>query len=754
MTGPLPGLPVREPHLARAWLGLASHSGILFLLALAYYLAGKIGLLMAIPPGVATPVWPPSGIALAAILLLGTRAWPGIWLGSFALNAILLLGISPPATAASLLVAAGIASGSAIQPILGGWLLRRTIGNRDPLARTADVLRFVLLAGALGCMTSATIGVTSVWLGGFAAGADFGANWATWWLGDMAGVMLLTPLFLSWHQRAPLQQPHRWLELVLCFVLVLTVGTLVFTAPATSLLSNRGAGLLLIPFLLWAAFRLGAQESLAVLVVIASLAVWGTVNHKGPFALTTLHESLLLLECFLAVSAITALWVGAAVTERRSEEAALRQVNVELDEAVRERTRELLAANVSLSAEIAERKRADEERRRAEDERHALERALQEAQKLESLGVLAGGIAHDFNNILTGVLGNADLAQRTLPPDSHGHALLAEVIHSTRRAAELCSQMLAYSGRGRRTIERFSLDELVDEVLQLLRASVSKKADLRISLGATLPAVEADRNQMRQVLMNLLLNASEALGDQPGRIQITTGVENVSEARRLALRPAPLARSGDHVFLEVADTGVGMSPETLARIFEPFFTTKFAGRGMGLSAVLGIVRGHHGALDVESQPGRGSRFRLLLPCVDGPVVARAPTGSVPRALRAQGSVLVIDDEPAVRSVCASALRALGFEVLLAADGEEGLAIFRANAGKIVAVILDLTMPRRGGIEILGELRSAGPGIPVVVMSGYDQEESLQRFDRPGPDAFLHKPFTPADLEARLRAVLG
>jgi signal transduction histidine kinase/CheY-like chemotaxis protein len=703
---------------------------------------------MAIPPGLATPVWPPSGIALASIVLLGTRTWPGIWIGAFLLNTTQLLAIEGAEVSRAVLVAVGIATGSTLQPLLGARLLERAVAARNPLARTSDVLRFVGLAGVAGCMTSASIGVTSVWLGGFAAQGELAANWLTWWLGDLAGVLLLTPLFLSWSQRVSAQKSQRWLELALCFALVLSAGTFLFSSVPPSPLCSPAAALLLIPFLLWAAFRFGAQETTAVLVVIAGLAVWGTVHHEGPFGLASLHYSRLWLEAFLAVAALIALCTGATVTESRVAQAALRRENDELDVAVRERTRELVQANVALQAEIAERKRAEEERR-------AIEHVLREAQKLESLGVLAGGIAHDFNNILTGVLGNADLAQSTLAPGSSGHARLDEVIRSTRRAAELCNQMLAYSGRGRRVVERLSLNAVVDEVLELLRASISKKAELGLALAHGLPAVEADRNQMCQVLMNLLLNASEALGEAPGQIRITTSLAELPAERLASMHHAPLARAGAHVCLALTDTGAGMAPATLQRIFEPFFTTKFTGRGMGLSAVLGIVRSHGGALEVTSAPGQGSTFRLYLPCCVGDDPSPRPRAREPQGeLRGHGKILVVDDEPVVRAVCEQILRPLGFEVVEAADGSEGIERFRAHAGELCAVLLDLTMPKQGGAEVLAELRRIAPEVPVVVMTGYDEAESARRFGRSGPEAFLHKPFLAAELEARLRLLLA
>jgi PAS domain S-box-containing protein len=260
------------------------------------------------------------------------------------------------------------------------------------------------------------------------------------------------------------------------------------------------------------------------------------------------------------------------------------------------------------------------ERRRAEEERREFERGLLEAQKLESIGVLAGGVAHDFNNLLTGVLGYAGLAEADLPPASPARAHLGQVERSARRAAELCQQLLAYADKGQLVVRPLDLSAAVWAASALLESSVSKKAALALRLPDDLPPVEADGAQLRQAVLNLVLNAAEALGDGPGAITVSTGLARADRARLRAARGGEELPAGAYVCLEVADTGCGMDAPTKARVFEPFFTTKFTGRGLGLSAVLGIVRGHGGAVEVESEPGRGSRFRLLFP----PCPASAP----------------------------------------------------------------------------------------------------------------------------------
>ncbi len=392
------------------------------------------------------------------------------------------------------------------------------------------------------------------------------------------------------------------------------------------------------------------------------------------------------------------------------------------------------------------------ERRRVELERQQLDKKLLETQKLESLGVLAGGIAHDFNNLLTGVLGNAGLARIDLPADSTARRQIAQIEHAAQRAADLCKQMLAYSGKGRFVVQTLDLNELVEESLALLSVSISKKATLRFEAAPDLPPVSADATQLRQVVMNLVINASEALEGAAGQITVTTG--------KLAVDPAYLAtaqftgdlRPGPAVFLAVTDTGTGMSRETIARIFDPFFTTKFTGRGLGLAAVLGIIRGHKGAIKVDSEPGSGTTFRLLFPAAKGLAQPIAPPTAPHSEWKGTGRVLVIDDEEAVREVTLSILRALGFEADAAHDGIEGIEKFEAGPGRYAAVLLDLTMPRIDGEETFLQLRKLQPDLKVILMSGYNRVDAINRFIGKGLAGFVQKPFQVETLAAELQRV--
>lgn len=388
------------------------------------------------------------------------------------------------------------------------------------------------------------------------------------------------------------------------------------------------------------------------------------------------------------------------------------------------------------------------DRQRAEDARRAVERQLLQAQKLDSLGVMAGGVAHDFNNLLTTILGNAGLA-RLQTPDGQAGDCLRRIEAAAGAAAGLCQQMLAYSGRGQFVVGRLHLTDLVREMAPVLRSVVPGGAELVLNLDDPAPPVRGDSTQMRQVILNLVANAADAVADGGGRVSVTTSALHASAevfAGRPATRHLP---AGVYAVLQVADTGVGMCEGTRGRIFDPFFSTKFTGRGLGLSAVQGIVRGHKGAVEVESAPGRGSTFRVYLPAVGS---AADPTGNRPRG---DGkTVLVIDDEEEVRMVARKLLEAAGFTVLVAADGRDGLETFRNFHEQVSAVLLDMTMPPPDGRATLRDLRVIRSDVPVVLCTGYGQQEVLASFGPDRPTSFLRKPFTAGELHAAVFAAVG
>ncbi len=392
------------------------------------------------------------------------------------------------------------------------------------------------------------------------------------------------------------------------------------------------------------------------------------------------------------------------------------------------------------------------ERTRTEVESAQAERQLLRAQKLESLGVLAGGIAHDFNNLLCGVLGSTDLALQTLDPNHPAREDLELAVEAAQRATELCRQMLAYSGRGQFVVEPIDISRLVHDMASLLKASVSKKAVLEQRLSPSLPMVQGDAAQIRQIVINLVMNASEALGDGPGTVTVSTGAAEFDQSYLSAAYAATDLAGGWYTFIEVSDTGAGMDAETTAKAFDPFFSTKFTGRGLGLAATLGIVRGHRGAIRVRSEPGRGSSFSVLFPCTPRSTVTQPESSADARP--SQGRILIVDDEPSVRAVGERMLTKLGFGVTTAADGPRGVELFTAEPNGFALVLLDMMMPGLDGEQVFRMLRRVRPDVRVVLMSGYNEHEATHRFAGRSLQGFLAKPFRLEALASCVRSALA
>ncbi len=376
--------------------------------------------------------------------------------------------------------------------------------------------------------------------------------------------------------------------------------------------------------------------------------------------------------------------------------------------------------------------------RRAQEARERLEAQVQHTQKLESLGLMAGGIAHDFNNILTGVIGNTDLALQSVPASSSAHGHLERVMAATKRAAELTGQMLAYAGKSSLRQETFDLNALLDEMTELVKASVPKKIAFRAELLAQPAWIRANRAQIGQLVMNLITNAAEAVGDAGSVLVATRNRQDGGQ---------------DWIALTVKDTGRGMDSMTLARIFDPFFSTKGPGRGLGLAAVQGIVRSAAGELSVESSPGKGSAFEVVFPSARESMGASAPAAFVEDPFTGSGTLLVVDDEPLVRNVARILLESVGFDVVEAANGVEAVAIYRARASDIRAVLLDVTMPGLGGVEALKMIREVDPGARVILSSGYDERDTIAHLNRDQGVEFLQKPYRARTLLTKLRTVL-
>ncbi|NPV00599.1 MAG: response regulator [Brevinematales bacterium] len=402
------------------------------------------------------------------------------------------------------------------------------------------------------------------------------------------------------------------------------------------------------------------------------------------------------------------------------------------------------------------------ERKNAENERINLERQILHAQKLESLGILAGGIAHDFNNLLTAVLGNASLALMDLPSLSPARYNIEEIEKASMRAADLAKQMLAYSGKGRFIIQDIYINDLLNEMSHLVSVSVPKNIELLYHLSGKIPLIQGDATQIRQIILNLITNAADAIGETHGSISVSSGSIRADSALLNYDNPAhrpgldPDLTEKEYVYFEVADTGVGMDQATIDKIFDPFFSTKFTGRGLGLAAILGIVRGHQGAIKINSKPGVGTNFRVLFPAKlsvnpEKPLIkAQTPPSDISDA----GTILIVDDEFFVRNTASNILSRYGFTALLADNGEAGVELFIKDRDSIRLILLDMTMPKMDGVATLREIRKISPDIPVILISGFSEQEAAVKFEGMYLAGFLQKPFSQSDLILKIKDVLA
>ena len=393
-------------------------------------------------------------------------------------------------------------------------------------------------------------------------------------------------------------------------------------------------------------------------------------------------------------------------------------------------------------------------RKQAETERREMEQRVHFAQKMESLGVLAGGVAHDFNNLLMGILGNADLAMLELPDGAPAQIHLAGIEHAARRAADLARQLLAYSGKGKFVVDKLDLTILAEDIAHLMDATIARRAELRIAHAIDVPAIEGDATQIRQVIMNLITNAADAIGEGGGTITLSTGTLLCDPDFFRETYFGDELPAGTYAYLEVADTGVGMDRETRSRIFEPFFSTKFTGRGLGLAAVLGIVKGHRGALKVWSEPGAGTTFRVLFPAVESSASSMEESLSLETGeFQGVGTILLVDDEPMVREVAEAMLIHGGYDVIAAETGRRAVELFAERGDDIDCVLLDLAMPDMDGLETFRALRAEREDVRVLLSSGYSEQDALTRFGGKKLAGFLQKPYHASTLLDAVQQIL-
>jgi signal transduction histidine kinase/ActR/RegA family two-component response regulator len=382
------------------------------------------------------------------------------------------------------------------------------------------------------------------------------------------------------------------------------------------------------------------------------------------------------------------------------------------------------------------------ERKKAEEKRLELERQILQTQKLESLGLLASGVAHDFNNLLTGVLGNAHLAIRSPELDENIEAFLFKIISAGKQAAELCRQMLAYAGKGKFTSQKIDIAKLIDEMVQILEVSISKKVALSYYFEKNVPAIKCDPSQIQQVLMNLIINASQAIGDTPGKISVS-----VSNQKR---------EEQEYVLIEVKDDGCGMSKESQEKIFDPFFSTKKTGHGLGLAAVQGIIKSYNGFIDVSSEPGRGTTFKVLIPAAKGKSEQLERIDPQIENWRSSGKILIADDAEEAQFIGQQILEHIGFKVTIVNNGKEAIRAFEKaeQAGEpFKGTILDVNMPEVGGINAFRRIREISPNVPIIMASGYGEQEILVQLGKEKKIGIIPKPFDFEIIATKLKGLL-
>jgi signal transduction histidine kinase/integral membrane sensor domain MASE1 len=884
-------------------LSLRTVTAIL-VLAVFYFCAGKLGLFLAYLHPSASAVWPPSGISLAALLLWGYRLWPGIFLGAFLVNIT---------TTGSLQATLGIATGNTLEGLFGAWLINRYAGGPKAFERARNIFRFAVLAALVSTAIGATLGVTILSLEGFAQWQQYAAIWLTWWLGDMAGDLLVAPLLVIWvTQPYPELNTSRVLEAAGVLVSLILSGYIVFLAGNRFILES----IVILP-LLWAAFRFGQRGAVTAAFLMSSIALAGTLRGAGPFATQELNEALLRLQGFMGTIAVAGLVLASVITERVRAERRLqvrdavsriladskdlKEAGSKILQVLCERTgwcvgaiwkfdqadnqlaclkfwhlpsietprfeastlqrrfapgiglpgrvwssgnaawisdltkdnnfpratvateeglRAAFGFPIKLAGEIfgtiecfsrevhepddhflglvrdigdqlgqfIERKRAEEllsrareelletnqdlERRVQErtaelrqanatllkniEEQKSLEEQLRQAQKMESIGTLAGGIAHDFNNVLNIIRGYATLMGRQLSGNSETADSLKIIDQEIERGASMVRQLLTVARKTETLLAAANANEVVLTVSELIKQTFPKTIDLELHLDRALPPVLADPNQLSQALLNLCVNARDAM-PTGGKLSISTDLITGNEMRHRH----PGSSTDPHVCIVIADTGTGIDETVRRRIFEPFFTTKPFGQGtgLGLAMVYGIVKNHNGIIDVESEPGRGTIFRLYLPmlridkksAVDEIVREEALGG---RDANYRGTVLVAEDEERMVQLLRKLLLQAGYQILAATDGRQAIDLYQHHKKDVDIVLVDLGLPKASGSEVIRALKEQNPCVKIIVATGYLEPELKSDLLRAGVTDYVQKPYKISDVLEKLSSTMN
>jgi len=664
--------------------------------------------------GLTDLAWPPAGIGMALLALFGLHAVAGLYVALVLLNAS--IGLDPTLNAVLCL------SGS-IGAVLGAALLRGRGGRPPTFRHRRDFLAFfvfgVFLASAVGAACEQ--GIYRAF--GYMTSVPFGMIWEASFLIDAAGVLIFAPVILAFGTRRPWTAFRDRPAEAVSVLGLLTIATWFVWFDPSGLATEHGALVFVpLPAILWLAFRFDARGGTLASTVFSMIALSSTALGLSPMFVENHHNSALVLLIVLMLTIASTLIVATLLTERERVNAVLARRSERL-----RRTVEIM--------------------RRTQMQNDRLGERIRDVQKVESLGALAGGVAHDFNNLLTAIVGHADLALDTGPGEPTVHQHLEDILAVSEDARGLCMQMLAYSGRGRFHVRPIDLGHEIRETTRLLDVCREKAARLVIEAPTNLPWIEADGVQIRQVILNVV-NASEALDGRPGTIRISLSKTDLDESNLDEAHCANNAQPGPYLSMTVSDDGRGMDAETRAKVFDPFFSTKATGRGLGLATVLGIVRGHRGCVFVETEPGRGTAFRILLPAIPRPAPPETAEDATPVAAdfgARSPRILVVDDEESVRAFLVSLLQRRGATVVARPDGESALEWIEDRIDEIDVVLTDLTMPGIDGLELLARIHARRPALPVVLISGYDAHELSNSHAEHGFSGFVQKPFRSSEL---------
>ena len=816
------------------------------LIAIAYYLLAKGGLALASVHPSASPVWPATGFALAAVLLRGFRIWPAIFLAALLANLT---------TAGSLLTSLGIATGNTLEAIVSGYLLQFWSNGRQTFDTSTEVLKFALVCIGPGTMISATLGVASLSVTGYAAWDGFFAIWMTWWLGDVAGALVVTPALLLWFTSDDAWGSREGpIESFATFLTAGMIGIVAFSPFLGQSTYRETLGWLAILPLIWAALKCDQRTTATVALILSAFAVWGVVFERGPFMHTTLNQSYLLLLMLIICMSVPSLTLSAAIAVRKRTEEALREserkfrrvfeqsplgkATIGLDVCLREMnpalcqmlgytaqelsgrslldlvrpdgreacsqratsllageveqfqleerlvrksgqplwvkitagairdSRDRIVSSLGIIENIEPRKAAEEalqrlndtlEQRIAEEviERMKAEDALRQAQKMEAVGQITGGVAHDFSNLLGVIAVNLETLQRRLQPEDPKIVRPIELaMLGVKRAAALTRRLLAFSRRQPLSPEQIDVNKIVTGMSELLRRTLGEHIAIETVLAGGLWRTFADENEFESALLNLAVNARDAIREG-GKLTIETANVHLDEAYAKANEEV---EPGQYVMIAVTDTGVGMTAEIIARAFEPFFTTKDVGRGtgLGLSQVYGYVKQSGGHVKIYSEPGEGTTVKIYLPRLEsGEIKSQATTRPtrIPTGTQME-TILVVEDDNELRASSVDVLRELGYRVLEAADGREALRILEVDPS-VDLLFTDIGLP--GGLngrQLADEARRQNPNLDVLYTTGYARNAIVHqgRLDR-GVDLIV-KPFTYTGLAAKIGEILG